>query len=179
MRHEFRLSSLTLALALAAGLASTPALAQRGDDSDRVSKNGKAVGAIDSVGITLEFGRPTARGRELWGGLVPYGKVWRTGANEATTLSLDRDALVEGEPLAAGTYALFTIPGETEWTVILNREANQWGAFNHDPAQDALRVVVTPEPAEHTETLDIAIEGEAVVLRWGELRVPVRVAAAR
>jgi len=158
---------------LVAGVAS----AQRDDDSGRASKNGRTEGDSGGVGVVLEYGRPNVKGRDLWGGLVPYGKVWRTGADEATTLTLAADAMVEDESLSAGSYALFTIPGEDEWTVIFNRTAEQWGAFNYDPGEDALRVTVTPGSGEHVESMDFVIEGDAVVLRWGELTLPLRISA--
>jgi hypothetical protein len=166
------------ALALATVLAVLPAAAERGDDADRVSKNGKTTGTVDGVDVTLEYGRPNVKGREIWGGLVPYGKVWRTGANEATTITFGGDVLVEGEALPAGTYALLTIPGEEEWTVIFNKVAEQWGAFDHDAEQDALRVTVTPRAHEMVESMDFVVDGGEVVLRWAELAVPIKVAAA-
>ena len=94
--------------------------------------------------VTITYSRPGVKGRKIWGGLVPYGTVWRTGANSATTIQFTEDVLVEGQPLAAGTYSLHTIPGEKEWTLILNKDANQWGSYSYDPAKDALRVKVTP-----------------------------------
>ncbi len=91
------------ALALVALVTTGPSLAQRGDDSDRVSKNGAASGTIDGVDVSLEYGRPNVNGREVWGGLVPYGQVWRTGANEATTITFSSDVTIEGEAGPAGT----------------------------------------------------------------------------
>lgn len=151
------------------------ATAERGDDSNRKSKNGLTEGTIDGVGVTLEYGRPSVRGRSVWGDLVPYGKVWRTGADEATTISLDADANIEGQALGAGTYSVFTIPSPESWTIIFNRKADQWGAFEYDPSQDALRVEVEPAASEHVENLDFVIEGQQVVLRWGELAVPFEI----
>lgn len=147
----------TLALALAVAL---PAFAGRGDDAKRKSKNGKTEGTIAGVAVTLEYGRPNVAGREIWGKLVPWGQVWRTGADEATTITFGKDVLVEGQKLAAGTYALFTIPGEGEWTVVFNRTAEQWGAYDYDAKQDALRVTVKPgATAAPVESLDFVIEG--------------------
>ena len=171
MNSKAVMSAFALAL-----MVSGAAVAQRGDDSGRASKNGKTEGTIDGVGIVLEYGRPNAKGRDLWGGLVPYGKVWRTGADEATTIEISEPAMVEGEELAAGKYALFTIPGEEGWTVIFNSTAKQWGAFRYDEGQDALRVDVQATSGEHVESMDFVIEGSQVVLRWGEMRVPFEVA---
>jgi hypothetical protein len=180
MMRSTRLSSrpaLTAALALLLTLTALPALAQRGDDADRASKNGKTTGTLDGVAVTVEYGRPNVKERKIWGGLVPYDKVWRTGANEATTISFDKAVTIEGEPLPAGTYSLFTIPTEGDWTVIFNKTAQQWGAYDYDAGQDALRVSVTPREGEHVETMDFVLEGDEVVLRWAGLEVPFRVAA--
>ena len=151
----------------------------RKDDSDRTSKNGRAEGTIDGVGVTITYGRPEVRDRTIWGELVPYGEVWRTGANEATTITFDEDVTVEGEPLAAGTYALFTIPAEDTWTIIFNRKAKQWGSKKYDEGEDALRVEVSPSEAdEPVEVMTFAVEDGEVVLRWAERAVAFSVAPA-
>ena len=156
-----------------------PIMAERGDDSTRKSKNGKLEGTIDGVKIMMEYGRPKVNGRVIWGGLVPYDKVWRTGADEATTISFSQDVNIEGKPLAAGTYSLFTIPGKTEWTVIFNKVAKQWGAFKYDAGQDALRVTVKPETADHVEEMTFNIDANKVMLRWEKLSVAFVVSAAK
>ena len=156
-----------------------PVLAERGDDTARKSKNGKVEGTIDGVKVMLEYGRPKVNGRVIWGDLVPYDKIWRTGADEATTITFDQDVNVEGKPLAAGTYSLFTIPGQEEWTVVFNKVAKQWGAFKYDAAQDALRVKVKPTTAEHMEEMTFLIDGNKVVLRWEKLSVPFVISAAK
>jgi hypothetical protein len=155
-----------------------PAVAERGDDADRASKNGKSEGSIEGVEVTLEYGRPNVKSRVIWGGLVPYEKVWRTGANEATTISISKDVMVEGKELAAGKYGLFTIPGEAEWTVIFNKVPEQWGAMKYDEAEDALRVTVKPEAADFVESMEFEVEGSEVVLRWEKLAVPVTISVA-
>ena len=159
-------------------LVALPILAERGDDSERSSKNGMTKGAIGGVEVAVEFGRPNVKGRTIWGDLVPYGEVWRTGADEATTITFGGDVMIEGRKLAAGTYALFTIPGESEWTFIFNKVAKQWGAFKHDKAEDALRVSVTPSAAaDHVESMAFVIDGSSVVLRWEKLAVGFEVGA--
>jgi hypothetical protein len=173
---RFKTLSL-LALLLAVLMIAGPAVAQRGDDADRVSKNGAASGTIDGVDVSLEYGRPNVNGRDIWGGLVPYGQVWRTGANEATTITFGSDVTVEGEALPAGTYSLFTIPGADEWTVIFNKTAAQWGAYDYDEGEDALRVTVTPREHEMTESMDFAVSDGEVVMMWAELAVPIAVEA--
>jgi pimeloyl-ACP methyl ester carboxylesterase len=138
------------------------------------------VGASE---VTIEYYRPAVRGRKIWDALVPYDRLWRTGANEAPMFTFSHDVTVEGQPLAAGTYTLFTVPGEKEWTIVFNRIPWQSGTFIHDPAFDALRVTVSPVPAEMREYFEIAAEptgaAEGVVtLRWERLAVPFRVALA-
>ena len=155
-----------------------PAAAERGDDSDRKSKNGQTMATVDGVEVTLEYGRPNVKGREIWGGLEPYDEVWRTGANEATTIELSADVHVEGKKLAAGRYGLFTIPTKADWTVIFNKVAEQWGDYDYDQGQDALRVTVTPRAIEHVEEMDFVIEGSTVMLRWGTVGVAFEIAAA-
>ena len=154
-----------------------PAVAQRADDADRASKNGKVAGTIDGVTVTLEYGRPNVKGRTIWGGLVPYGKVWRTGADEASTITFSAAVEIGGEKLAAGTYGLFTLPGENEWTVIFNKVADQWGT-RYDAGQDALRVTATPKAVDHVEAMDFEIVDSWVVLRWEKLAVPFEVKKA-
>ena len=154
-----------------------PAVAQRGDDAARASKNGKVEGTIDGVTVTLEYGRPNVKGRTIWGSLVPYGKVWRTGADEASTITFSADVEIGGEKLAAGTYGLFTLPGENEWTVIFNKVADQWGT-KYDAGQDALRVTATPKAVDHVEAMDFEIVDSWVVLRWEKLAVPFEVKKA-
>ncbi len=164
-----------IALALTLAL---PAMAERGDDADRKSKNGLTSGTIDGVEVTIEYGRPKVKGRKIWGDLVPYGKVWRTGANEATTVAFSTDVKIQGEALAAGTYSLFTIPTEAGWTVIFNKTAEQWGAFSYDPALDALRVEAKVAPADATEALEFVLEDSDVVLKWEKLAVSFTVEGA-
>lgn len=175
MRARALRITLLVGLCLAAAL---PAGAQRGDDANRKSKNGRTEGSIDGVSITLDYGRPNVNGRQIWGGLVAYDSVWRTGADEATTITFSGDVVVQGEPLAAGTYGLFTIPGESEWTIIFNEVADQWGAFSYDQDKDVLRVPATPRPGEHVEAMDFVLDGGDVVLRWEKLEVPFAVAPA-
>ena len=169
---------LTLMLTLGLALALGPLWAQRGDDAKRLSKNGKTEATIEGVDVVVEFGRPSVKDRKVWGGLVPYDRVWRTGADECTTITLGSDILVEGQTLAAGTYSLFTIPGESEWTVVFNSVADQWGSFNYDESKDVLRVNVEPRSAEFVETLEFEVDGSDVILRWEELAVPFSLAAA-
>lgn len=103
--------------------------------------------------ITLSYSRPNVKGRKIFGGLEPYGSVWRTGANSATVITFTEPVKVGGKELAAGDYGLFTIPGENEWTVIFNKGAKQWGAYEYKEADDVLRIKVKPNKTkEKVET---------------------------
>lgn len=155
----------------AAGGASLPA---RGS-GERASPNGHVSGTLGGAAVEVAFGRRSVRGRRVFGELVPWNEVWRTGADEATAIAFGQDVLVEGQPLAAGVYGLFTIPTERTWTVIFSRQAEQWGAYRYDASSDALRVEVTPVPHAPTEQLDIALEDGALRIRWADLEVPVRI----
>ncbi len=154
-----------------------PAMVQRGDDTNRLSKNGKTEGVVDGVETVLEYGRPKVKGREIWGGLVPYDKVWRTGADEATTISISADVMIEGKTLPKGKYALFTIPGVEKWIIIFNKTAQQSGAFGYDESQDALRVEVVPESGAHVEEMTFIIKDSSIVLVWEKLSISIDIAA--
>ena len=133
--------------------------------------------------ISVDYHRPAVNGRDIWGALVPYGQVWRTGANENTVVSFSTDVAVEGQPLAAGSYGLHTIPGESEWEIIFSHDTTGWGSFAYDPSQDALRVKVIPTKAPFflermAFTVDEVDSDEAVLaLHWAELWVPITITA--
>jgi len=134
-----------------------------------------ASGEIDGVSVKIDYHQPSARDREIMGGLVPYGKVWRTGANNATTIELSDDVTIEGEKLAKGKYSIFTIPGEDEWTIIFNSETDIWGTQYNEKA-DVLRVSVASESTDDfVETFDISIDGNYVTLSWEETMVKFEV----
>lgn len=177
IRHR-RSMFATCAVAVGLLLASNaPATAQeRGDDSGRASKNGLTEGKIGDAEVKITYGRPKVKGREIWGSLVPYGKVWRAGADEATTITFSKDVKVEGQAVPAGTYALFFIPEKDEWTLVLNKVAKQWGAFRYAEGEDQLRVKVKPTAsAAAVEELTYAIEGDQVILQWEKVAVPVTI----
>ncbi|MEQ8927639.1 MAG: DUF2911 domain-containing protein [Fulvivirga sp.] len=137
----------------------------------KASPPASAEGTIDGVEIKVDYHQPSAKGRQIMNGLVPYGRVWRTGANNATTISFSEDVKVEGKELAAGTYALFTIPNEKEWVVIFNKTADQWGSSNYKEADDALRVNVKPVKTDMVETFTITIEEDGVSMAWEKTSV--------
>ncbi len=150
-------------------------------DKPKPSPAQTTKGKIGDVDVAIKYNAPSVKGRTVWGELVPYDKVWRTGANEATTISFDKDVMVEGQKLPAGTYAFFTIPGEKEWTLIFNRETEQWGAYKYDDSQDALRVKVKPQMAKQTEEqMKFAVKESGkntgqVMLMWEKMTVPFTV----
>ncbi|HUC84889.1 MAG TPA: DUF2911 domain-containing protein [Candidatus Acidoferrales bacterium] len=136
------------------------------------------VGLTD---IEVVYSRPGMKGREIFGSLVPYDKVWRTGANSATKVTFSTAVKLEGHEIPAGSYALFTIPGADEWTVIINKNVNQWGAYTYDEKADLVRFTVNPvQLSEHIETFTIefnrlADESALMDLIWDQTVVPIKV----
>jgi hypothetical protein len=143
----------------------------------RPSQHASVTQTIGTTDMTITYSRPGVKGRTIWGALVPYDKVWRTGANEATKISFSDDVTINGQPLPKGTYSLHTIPGKDEWTIIFNKVANQWGSFTYDPAQDALRVTAKPHGDEYNELVTFAIpkvtaDEATVEIKWTNVAVP-------
>jgi len=148
------------------------AKAQKPMESPRDSVSGKVGNAM----ITINYGSPSVKARKIWGDLVPYGKVWRTGANEATTFTTDKAIEVEGKSLPAGKYSFFAIPNEKEWTIIFNKTAKQWGAYDYKDKEDALRVNVKPKKASiMSERLNYTVNSTGISLIWENLEVPVSI----
>ncbi len=143
-----------------------------------------AAGVMQEVGISkvrIVYHRPTVQGRKIWGGLVPYGKVWRLGANEATTIDFPHEASINGNKVPAGKYSLFAIPEPNEWTIILNKVGDQWGAFSYEEKYDQLRFKVKPEANAHQEwfkadIVPLSDHSMRVDLMWEKLRVPFTIA---
>ena len=144
-----------------------------------------AAAVSQNLGLTridLSYHRPAVKGRVIWGQLVPFGQVWRAGANDATSLTFSTDVRVAGKPVSKGTYALFVLPQKDRWTVILNKDAKQWGAFFHKPEQDVVRFELTPEPTTHQERLAFSIDVKdrdtaLVSLHWEKLRISFPITA--
>ena len=133
-------------------------------------------GQISKATITINYSSPSVKGRKIWGGLVPYNKVWRAGANEATTFTTDQTIHVEGQLLPAGEYGFFLIPGEIKWIVIFNRVFDQWGAYDYDKNADILRIEVTPKPLPAlNERLIYKINPTGFSLIWENLEVPISI----
>lgn len=147
-----------------------------------VSQRSITTQRIGLTDITVNYCRPMVGGREIWGKAVPYGQVWRSGANENTTISFSDDVSVEGHPLAAGTYGLHTIPTADQWTIIFSKNSTSWGSFSYNEKEDALRVTVKPHAAEFVEALEYSFDDPkpdsvAVTLRWEKVAAPFRVSA--
>ncbi len=173
------LKPLTLCLALI-GLAGA-ASAQNDLNLPDVSQAAEGKQRIALTDITVTYHRPLVNGRKIWGGLVPYGKVWRAGANENTTIEFSDSVWVEGKPLAKGMYGLHMIPNPDSWTVIFSKTTTGWGSYSYKQDEDALRVDVKPRAlAEMKEALefefeDLKPESTAVTLKWERLGVPFTV----
>lgn len=145
---------------------------------NRVSPPATATATIGTNTITIVYSSPLVKGRTIWGELVKYDEVWRTGANEATTITFTQDVMIEGQNLPKGTYSLFTIPTIEDWTIIFNVNETQWGAFKYDQSEDALRVNVKPTMVETVqenmlfEVLPDATPNTGIVrLKWEKIQV--------
>jgi hypothetical protein len=160
-----------LATCATAALAQTPPLAL-----PAASPKASFTQRIGLTDVTVRYSRPAVNGRKVWGGLVPYGEVWRTGADENTTLTFSSPVTVGGKTLPAGTYGLHTIPGEKEWTVILSTEAGAWGSYSYDPKEDAVRFTAVPKEGPHEERLLFTLDDPTdrsvtATLHWEKLRL--------
>ena len=138
-----------------------------------------AASVSQELGIStfrIDYHRPAVKGRAIWGGLVPYGQIWRAGANEATVLTLSDPVKIAGKSVPAGSYAFFVIPGKEQWTLILNSQGKQWGAYNYKTEQDVLRIEAKPGAIPHQEFLQydlqvLSPEQLRLELRWEKLSV--------
>ncbi len=141
----------------------------------RPSPEATVNGQIGAAKIKIVYSQPSARGRKIMGGLVPFGEVWRTGANARTSIEFDKPVKIEGKDLAAGKYSLFTIPGEKEWVIIINKDFKS-GYDEYKESEDAVRVTVkptaTPSPVE---TFNISVGKDEIVLKWESTAVAFKV----
>lgn len=150
-------------------------------DLPRQSQHASVGQRIGITDITINYHRPLANGRQIWGKIAPYGKVWRAGANENTTITFSDPVTIQGKPLDKGTYGLHMIPNESQWTVIFSRNATSWGSFTYKPEEDALRVEVKPQTSELHDALaydfdDLKPDSAVVTMRWEKVAVPFKVA---
>jgi hypothetical protein len=175
-----KLLSKVLLLALV-GILMTSLTYAQADKSKRASPPETATGTVEGSTITINYSSPAVKGRKIWGDLVPYDKVWRLGANEATTFETSKDIKVEGKNLPAGKYSLYAIPGENEWTFIFNSATGQWGikmdgSTTEDPAKDVLKVMAKPEKSStFNERMKINVNEDGFDVEWENLKVPVKI----
>jgi hypothetical protein len=198
-RYLSYISVLTFLLVSAAFVSAQPRLI-----TPRPSQKASVLQTIGVTDVSITYSRPGVKGRTVWGEppagtpageatlddgrarpkdapIVYYGKVWRSGANEATLFTVTDDVLINGQPLAAGKYSLHTIPGKDEWTVIFNKDDGQWGSFAYDAAKDALRVKTKAQWITNSQELlgydfDPVTENSATVnLRWEKVSVPFKI----
>jgi Protein of unknown function (DUF2911) len=146
----------------------------------RESQRQTITQTIGDTIVSIVYHRPNTKGRVIFGGLEPYGKVWRSGANENTVFEVSRDVTIEGKPLPAGKYGFHTIPGKDEWIVIFSKDNDKGGSFSYNQENDALRVTVKPQTVPSQETLsydfsDVTPHTAKIVLRWEKIRVPFTV----
>jgi hypothetical protein len=151
-------------------------------DVKKVRVSPKA-GVFQTIGITdvnVSYSRPGVKNRKIWGELVPYNKVWRAGADEATKITFSTDVIIEGKKLPAGSYGFFAIPGENEWTLIFNKVSDQWGAFTYNESEDALRIKVKPVSNSNHDWLlysftDMTSTTAQLNLIWEKLKVSFKI----
>jgi tetratricopeptide (TPR) repeat protein len=149
-------------------------------DLPRGSQHATVSQRVGITDIAINYHRPLVNGRPVWGKLVPYGQVWRAGANENTTISFSDPVTIEGKPLDRGTYGLHMLPTADSWTIIFSKNSTSWGSFTYDEKEDALRVTVKPQPSDLHNALtydfdDLAADSAVVTLRWEKLAVPFKV----
>ncbi|MCE2769462.1 MAG: DUF2911 domain-containing protein [Saprospiraceae bacterium] len=174
-----RKNNFILSAILSAAIFCLPSFlsAQAKPSSPELSSSAK----VGSTEVSMKWGAPSVKGRAIWGELVPFDKIWRTGANNATTFTAAKDVKINGKALAAGTYSVFTIPGKTDWTLIFNKKAEQWGAYDYKDSDDALRVTVTPKMvADVTEQLTFTVNKNGKVsFQWEKLTFDFTVSSAK
>lgn len=180
--RRFRLLVLTSLLSIASfcqGQTATPETMML--DLPRASQHAQVTQRIGITDVTINYHRPLANGRQIWGKVVPYDRVWRAGANENTTITFSDPVTVEGQPLDKGTYGLHMIPGQNQWAVIFSKNSGSWGAFTYKQEEDALRVNVKPQPTELHDALaydfdELKPDSAVLTMRWEKVAVPVKVA---
>jgi len=166
MKRQVRMMFTLLALIFSVG-----AIAQE----KPASPPAKVEATIDGVKVTIDYHQPSAKGRKIMGGLVPFGEVWRTGANATTSIEFSDNVKIEGKALPKGKYGLYTLPGENEWVIIINKTID-WGAYKYNKADDVLRVNVKPgKTGSFVETFNIAVDKNNVVLKWENTSVAFKV----
>ena len=177
-----------LAFAMILALPSALTAQDRSNDAPRVSPNASVSQTIGTTVVTVTYGRPSVKGRDIYGGLVPFDAVWRAGANESTVITFSEDVTVAGgsgeaQALEAGSYSLFAIPGEEIWSVMFNSDASQWGSYSYNESDNVATVETAAEKTASMEQLMYYFEGVSETegtlwLHWSDLRVPVVIGSA-
>jgi len=152
------------------------------DKKPRLSPKAGVSQIVGTTEIKISYGRPGVKGRKIWGDLVPYNKVWRAGADEATKLTFANDVKIEGKKIPAGSYSFFVIPSNGEWILIFNKVADQWGAFEYNENQDFMRFKVTPQKNGYQEWLSYSFSGMStgmayIDLSWENIKISLKVEA--
>lgn len=167
MRQSIKLFSIATVFLISAHFTEA-----QNDKAKRPSPPAQVTQSVNGANITIDYSQPSKKGRKVYGELVPYGKVWRTGANETTWIEVSKDVKVQGKTLKAGKYGLHTIPGEKEWTIIFNSAWKEWGSYNYKEADDVLRVTAKPMAGNETEKFTIDISNKGVVsMAWDKTKV--------
>jgi len=142
----------------------------------QLSQAASVTQTIGTTEVKITYHRPGVKERVIWGDLVPYDRIWRVGANEATTIEVSNDVTIEGNKLTAGKYALFAIPGKEEWTFIFSKQADIWGTYGYSKAEDLFRIKAKPMPAPHCEWMhfmfaNLKEDSAKVILHWEKIMV--------
>lgn len=165
-----------------------PANAQENEDLTKLSRLSPRANTTQTIGltdITIDYGRPSVKGRKLWGDLVPYNEIWRAGANETTTIEFSTAVVLEGQALAAGKYSLFVLPEPGHWTFVLDSNLRQFGAFFYNGETDVQRIKVkTQKQKQGAETLqyyfsDLGFNQGKLVLAWGNLQAELNIEVSK
>jgi DUF2911 family protein len=173
----FRVVAVWSILVVAVALCSAQSLVL---DLPRPSQHALVTQRVGITDISISYHRPLVNKRKVWGNLVPYGRVWRAGANENTTIQFTDPVTIEGQPLAKGIYGLHMIPGQEQWIVIFSKNSTSWGSFTYKEAEDALRVTVKPQATDFHEALTYDFDqptkdSATVTMRWEKVAVPFKV----
>src|ERR1051325_3156493 len=177
-KRTIRFAALGTFVGFAAPLATLCAAEEKFQFPD-ASQHATITQRVGLTNVTVDYSRPNMRGREIFGGLVPYGKVWRTGANESTKIKFSDAVKIGGKEAAAGEYSFFTIPDREEWTIILSKNTKLWGAYDYKEDTDAVRVTAKPAAlSDPVESFTIGFDnlkddGATIALEWEKTRVPV------
>ncbi len=177
MNYPYKFLSFAVILLFGSAVLFNNFAQEKKEEKVRISPKAGVMQVVGFTEVNIVYSRPGVKGRKIWGGLVPYDKVWRAGANEATTISFSTEVTIEGKKLPAGKYGFFTIPSEKEWTIIFNKVADQWGAFQYNEAEDALRIKAKPVKNNYQEWLAYTItktgdDSATIALEWENLKVP-------